>query len=261
MAVNILFANNAQSTLAGNISNTALTIQLQSGAGAEFPNPATGQFFVITFVDAATGALNEIAHCTNRSGDILTIVRAQENTTALAWNAGDIVGNWLTAGQMAYIANLSGTPGPTGPTGPTGATGAVGPVGPQGPQGPAGPQGNTGQPGQQGPGGPAGGQGSTGPQGPQGPGGPQGPQGPQGPGGPQGPAGPQGIMSYYGAPGSVYTVVNTIGNVVSHGTQDYTGQTMQGYGGFWQIIGSLVALTNDINYGMANSMNYYQRIY
>lgn len=102
MAV-LLFANNAASTLAGAISNTATQVNLQTGEGALFPNPTSGQYFVATFVDAATGQLNEIIWCTARAGDVLTIVRAQEGTDALAWNPGDFCSNLWTAGQAAQM--------------------------------------------------------------------------------------------------------------------------------------------------------------
>ena len=221
----LLFSNNAQTTLAGPITNSATTIQVQAGAGALFPSPSPGQWFMMTIVDAATGTINEIIKCTGKvSSDQFTVVRAQENTSAQAeaWNANDIIGNWLTAGSMEYVESTAGVPGPTGPTGATGSQGPAGPQGLSGPQGPSGPAGQTGAPGQQGPQGSAGPQGGTGSQGPQGPQGPGGPQGPQGPGGPQGPQGPQGIMSYYGAPGTIYTVLWYVGYKYSRRTIDYT---------------------------------------
>lgn len=99
----LLFANNASSTLAGAISPTALTANLAAGTGVLFPNPSANQYYVDTFVDAATGLLNEIVWVTGRSTDTITIVRAQEGTTALNWLAGDIVANFWTAGQAATM--------------------------------------------------------------------------------------------------------------------------------------------------------------
>lgn len=108
MANTYIFANNAGSTLAGSISNTALSLNLQAGGGALFPNPTTGQIFTITAVDAATGLLREIMWCTARSADTLTIVRAQEGTTALNWSAGDLIQELWTAGQAGAMVQLSG---------------------------------------------------------------------------------------------------------------------------------------------------------
>lgn len=99
----ILFANNATSTLAGGINNTATSAVLAAGTGALFPSPGAGEFFCLTFTDAATGLIREIVHVTGRSTDTITIVRAQEGTTAVAWLAGDLAANLLTAGSMAAM--------------------------------------------------------------------------------------------------------------------------------------------------------------
>lgn len=106
----LLFSNNAQSTLSGAITNTATTISLASGGGALFPNPSAGYYFVATIIDAATGLLNEIIWVTGRSGDTLTVIRAQETTTGLNWLAGDIIGNFWTAGQATAMLQQSQSP-------------------------------------------------------------------------------------------------------------------------------------------------------
>ncbi len=104
MAQQFLFANNAISTLAGPISNTATTVNLTAGSGALFPNPGSGQQFSLTLIDQATGLLNEIMYVTTRVTDTLTVVRAQEGTTALNWLAGDLAQSLVTAGQMQSFA-------------------------------------------------------------------------------------------------------------------------------------------------------------
>jgi hypothetical protein len=99
-----LFANDASSTLAAPISNSATTLTVASGQGAEFPNPSAQQEFAATLNDAATGLLTEIVYCTVRTGDTFTtIVRAQEGTVAQNWLAGDLIANLCTAGQMAAM--------------------------------------------------------------------------------------------------------------------------------------------------------------
>ena len=95
-----IFTNLAFSTLAGSITNTATSLNLQAGGGALFPNPGAGQQFALTLVDAATQQLNEIMYCTGRTGDTLTVIRAQEGTTAYAWQAGDLASNKITAGVL-----------------------------------------------------------------------------------------------------------------------------------------------------------------
>ena len=97
----LLFANNATTTLAGSISSSSTSVALASGTGALFPNPSAGQGFYMTFNDAATGLLTEIVLCTSRSGDTCTIVRGQQGTAAQAWNPNDLASQFNTAGDQA----------------------------------------------------------------------------------------------------------------------------------------------------------------
>lgn len=108
----ILFSNNASSTVQSPIGPGATTVTLAPGTGVKFPNPGVGQYFLATFTDAGTGLLKEIVQCTGVSGDVVTIVRAQEGTSALSWNAGDHFDNLWTAGsaqQMLQLGQLPGT--------------------------------------------------------------------------------------------------------------------------------------------------------
>lgn len=113
----VIASNNAGTTLAisVNVGDTSLT--LSAGQGTHFPNPNTGagEFFSITLIDHVVGLVrNEIVYCTARSGDVCTIIRAQEGTADQAWAVGDIATNLLTAGTLGY---LSTTPSPTTGTG------------------------------------------------------------------------------------------------------------------------------------------------
>jgi microcystin-dependent protein len=101
-----LNSNNAQTTLAGSISNVAVTANLQAGAGALFPNPAAGQYFVATIISAANGVDNEIVWVTNRVGDTVTMIRGQEGTSAQNWSANDLFEQRVTAGQMQALVQL-----------------------------------------------------------------------------------------------------------------------------------------------------------
>ena len=96
----VLYSNNASTTLASGISNSATTILLATGTGAEFPNPTTGQFFALTLNDQATGQVYEVCYCTARTGDSLTVTRGQEGTSAVAWLLGDFAYNALTKGTI-----------------------------------------------------------------------------------------------------------------------------------------------------------------
>ncbi|WP_395756479.1 hypothetical protein U4W25_06160 [Citrobacter amalonaticus] len=104
MALTLLAANNAQTVLAAGINATATTLTVNTGTGNLFPSPVSGtSFFKLTLVDSATGSLSEIVHVTSRTGDTMTINRAQEGTTARIWSANDIAANMMTAGTLSYI--------------------------------------------------------------------------------------------------------------------------------------------------------------
>lgn len=105
MSLTLLSANNAQSVIASGISASATSVSLATGTGDLFPSPASGvNYFKLTFVDAATEQITEIVHVTSRSGDTLTIERAQEGTTARAWSVNDIAANMMTAGSLSILA-------------------------------------------------------------------------------------------------------------------------------------------------------------
>jgi len=95
----ILFTNNAATTLASSITNVATSLTVASGTGALFPNPTSPDYFLVT-LQGISGTPIEIVKCTARSTDTMTIVRAQEGTTASAFNGGDKVELRVTAGQM-----------------------------------------------------------------------------------------------------------------------------------------------------------------
>lgn len=86
-----LFANNADSSLDGAISADSAAITVKAGEGTKFPAPINGDYFMATlFQKVGTAELNyEIVKCTARAGDVLTVVRAQEGTTAKAFNDSD----------------------------------------------------------------------------------------------------------------------------------------------------------------------------
>jgi hypothetical protein len=64
----------------------ATSITLQAGAGAKLPNPAVdGQY---NLVITAVGFDPEIVRVTAKSGDIITVQRAQEGTAASEKTAG-----------------------------------------------------------------------------------------------------------------------------------------------------------------------------
>jgi hypothetical protein len=103
MTIPALLSNNAGTVLALALASSGTSATLYPGAGALFPSPGAGQYFPLTLISASNSATTEIVYCTARSGDVVTITRAQEGTTALSWNAGDLVNNQITAGIVEDI--------------------------------------------------------------------------------------------------------------------------------------------------------------
>lgn len=101
----ILFTNNASSTLANTLSVGATTAVLATGGGALFPSPGASDSFLCTLED--TSGNTEVVSCTSRTGDSLTIVRAQENTTAREFAAGSRVEIRVTAGVLNSLLQTS----------------------------------------------------------------------------------------------------------------------------------------------------------
>lgn len=99
-----IFTNNATGKLGSNVAVGDTSIILQTGMGAPFPSPSGGDYFPATLVKS-DGTL-EIVKCTARSGDVLTVVRSQEGTTAKAFSIGDRVSLRITAGSLVdFIGN------------------------------------------------------------------------------------------------------------------------------------------------------------
>lgn len=82
----IKLANNASGTLATAINASDTGIALTTGDGTEFPTLGVGDYFYATIT--STQGTQEIVKVTARSGDSLTVVRAQEGTSAAGFAAG-----------------------------------------------------------------------------------------------------------------------------------------------------------------------------
>lgn len=98
------YKNNAFSVLASSITSEAAALSVSTGTGSRFPSadfPAT----LIGYDGSGNENAWEIVRCTARSGDLLTIVRAQEGTTATAWPAAARIENRVTAGSMDGLQN------------------------------------------------------------------------------------------------------------------------------------------------------------
>jgi hypothetical protein len=83
----VKFTNNASGVLASSITTASTSITLTTGQGSLFPSLASGEFFYATLVDSSNNY--EIVKVTARSTDVMTVVRAQDNTAARAFIGGD----------------------------------------------------------------------------------------------------------------------------------------------------------------------------
>ena len=99
----IKLANNAFGTLASGIASGATSITLTTGHGARFPSLGAGDYFYATLIDTSNNL--EIVKCTARSTDVLTVVRAQEGTSARAYSTGDRIEIRITAQTFVDATN------------------------------------------------------------------------------------------------------------------------------------------------------------
>lgn len=113
-----VFANNASSLLASAILSTDTTLTVSAGQGALFPTIPSGKIAEITLED--TSGNIEVVYATGRSGDTLTIVRAQEGTTAAAFASGSRVEMRVSASMLASFLQKNGGDTMSGTTNMTG---------------------------------------------------------------------------------------------------------------------------------------------
>lgn len=107
----IIFANNALSKLAQVLLPGQTTLTVQSGTGALFPSPSGGDYFKLTVEDRRTQQI-EVMHCTGRAGDVLTVVRAQEDMTAQSFLVDATVSNRFTRDTPDAILDEVPNPNP-----------------------------------------------------------------------------------------------------------------------------------------------------
>ncbi len=102
-----LFANNAVSVLAVAASDVATTLTVISGDGALFPSPTGGDWFSLTLTQASDETSWEMVKVTARTGDVLTVTRAQEGSVAAAWGIGAKAEARLTAAAIALPVEVA----------------------------------------------------------------------------------------------------------------------------------------------------------
>ena len=100
-----IHSNNFETTLNGSITNVATTLVLTSVTG--FPTIGGGVTCNLTLVD---GGNLEIVKATALSTNTVTIVRAQESTTGLAFNDGCLISLRVTADSIDRKADILSIP-------------------------------------------------------------------------------------------------------------------------------------------------------
>jgi len=103
----MLFANNANTTLASSLTTGATSMSVTSATG--FPSPTGVQYFYCTLADAATQTTIEIVKVTSVSGTTFAITRAQDGTSATAFAAGAVVSLRLVRASLNDFPKLDET--------------------------------------------------------------------------------------------------------------------------------------------------------
>lgn len=99
--------NNASSSLAAALSENETLISVLAGHGVRFPTLNAGDWFPLA-VQNVQGEI-EYMRATARAGDVITVMRAQEDTKPMKFEAGDVV--FLTYTVAAIKATAGGGSG------------------------------------------------------------------------------------------------------------------------------------------------------
>lgn len=98
--------NNAASNLAASMSDTETMVRVLAGHGVRFPSLADGDWFPLA-IQNAQGDI-EYMRATARAGDVLTVLRHQEDTPAIVFDAGDIVFLPMTVAAYKALGVIDG---------------------------------------------------------------------------------------------------------------------------------------------------------
>lgn len=97
----IVLKNNATSTITTAINASDVGLAVAAGTGSLFPTLGVGDYFYATLVSA--GGTYEVIKVTARVGDTMTIVRAQEGTTAQSFTSGSRIELRVTAASITDL--------------------------------------------------------------------------------------------------------------------------------------------------------------
>jgi hypothetical protein len=99
-----VYSNLASAALASGISSGATSLTVATGEGAEFPSISGSDYF---WAVLSEGSTTEIVKVTARSSDTLTIVRAQQGTSASAFTTAATVSQRLTKSTLEALRDLT----------------------------------------------------------------------------------------------------------------------------------------------------------
>lgn len=99
----VILKNNAVSTITTAISASDVGLAVTAGTGSLFPALGAGDYFYATLV--SSGGTYEVVKVTARAGDTMTIVRAQEGTTAQSFASGSRIEVRVTAASITDMVD------------------------------------------------------------------------------------------------------------------------------------------------------------
>lgn len=105
--MSVLFSNNASTTLSAGVGDSATSITVADGS--VFPAISGSDYVYLTLEVDSDPTLREIVKCTARSGNTLTITRAQDGTSARTFSNADKCELRLTAAGLNDVATQADT--------------------------------------------------------------------------------------------------------------------------------------------------------
>jgi hypothetical protein len=99
----VILKNNATSTITTAISASDVGLAVSAGTGSLFPTLGASDYFYATLV--SSGGTYEVIKVTARVGDTMTIVRAQEGTTAQSFVSGSRIEVRVTAASITDMVD------------------------------------------------------------------------------------------------------------------------------------------------------------
>ena len=101
----VKFTNNASTTIGTGINASATSLTVASASS--FPSLSGADDYCYLTLQGATNTTREVVKATALSSNTFTIVRAQDNTSAASWLAGDIVELRMTAALLTDVIDAA----------------------------------------------------------------------------------------------------------------------------------------------------------